>query len=194
MMLAVVLGAFLSVPVAYGLEPDRARLSLDAPTDIELAFVDVRQLPFATDPEFVEIGVSCGMKGMCGEDPCLCGSADEWGACSCNGLQTVRPTFELAGADGIDVGFVRIVDAPWGPWLVSAGSGEADVVVTAQMARHVPASCVCHVRVAPFGPLDALKIAGALACAVLVVMGVAVCVRSVAISARAVVGRLRQKE
>ena len=43
---------------------------------------------------------------MCGVDHCLCGSADSWGSCSCNGLKTTLPTVEATAADvsALDVG------------------------------------------------------------------------------------------
>ena len=192
MFVAVVLCACLGVPAAYGLEPEGLPLKLEAPEQIELSFVDVRQLPFTTSPEYVEVGISCGMEGMCGQDPCLCGSSDAWGACSCNGLEVARPTYALAAADGSDVGFVRIVDAPGGPWLVSAGPGEADVIVTAELAHYAPAATVTHIRVAPFGPFDALKIAALLVCAALLVAGVVMCVRAAVRGVRAAASRLRR--
>ncbi|MCH4184850.1 MAG: hypothetical protein LKF61_05120, partial [Eggerthellaceae bacterium] len=62
-------------------------LSLDAPEHIDLACIDMIALPVNTDPDSIQTGVPCGMLEMCGQDPCLCGSVDSYGACACNGLQ-----------------------------------------------------------------------------------------------------------
>ena len=57
------------------------------------------------DPETIEVGIDCGMEWMCGIWPCLCGSADAWGGCSCNGLETIAPDVSFSSSDE---GVVRV--------------------------------------------------------------------------------------
>lgn len=56
-------------------------------------------LGFVIKPQSIETGIDCGMPDMCGVDPCLCGSADAWGYCSCNGLKKILPTIKATAAD-----------------------------------------------------------------------------------------------
>ncbi len=64
------------------------------------------EIEFVIEPQSIETGIDCGMPEMCGIDPCLCGSPDSWGSCSCNGLKTTLPTVEATAADAsvLDVG------------------------------------------------------------------------------------------
>lgn len=181
--------SLLCAPCALALAPEGEPLGLSGPDEVSMAFLDVRELPFATDPASIEVGISCGMKGMCGEDPCLCGSSDAWGRCSCNGLREVRPAFSIARADGADVGFLHVVDAFGKSWLVSCGSGEADAVLTAELEHYAPASVAVNVSAAPFGPLDALKALALVAVLAAVVAAVAFAVRAAVRAVGRAVGR-----
>ena len=82
------------------------------------------------DPASIEAGVDCGMDWMCGIEPCLCGSADAWGGCSCNGLETTSPTVSYASSDE---GVVRVEEAAGRVWLVPVAPGTATVTCTASL-------------------------------------------------------------
>ena len=178
--LAVLLAAGVSLLCAsraLAFAPEGQPLGLMGPAEVSMAFLDVRELPFTTDPEVIEVGISCGMEGMCGEDPCLCGSSDEWGRCSCNGLRETRASFSIAGVDGAEVGFAHVVEAFGRAWLVTCGSGDEDVVLTAELEHYVPAQSMLRMSAAPFGPLDALKVVALVAAIAALVAAIAFAVR-----------------
>lgn len=97
-------------------------------------------------PQFIETGVDCGMPDMCGIDPCLCGSCDSWGSCSCNGLKRTCPTV-TATASAPGLLSVRVKD---GKLLVKGiKEGESQVTVTASLKHFEPVSRTITVQVAP---------------------------------------------
>lgn len=104
-------------------------------------------LSAACDPASIEAGVDCGMDWMCGIEPCLCGSADAWGGCSCNGLETRTPELAFSSSDE---GVVRVVEALGRTWLVPTGAGTATLTCTASLAYHGDA--VADVTVTVDGP------------------------------------------
>ena len=81
-------------------------------------------------PESIEAGIDCGMDWMCGIEPCLCGSSDAWGGCSCNGMETLVPTVAFASSDE---SVVRVVEAFGTVLLVPMGPGEATLSCTASL-------------------------------------------------------------
>ena len=175
--------------LAAGGEEDPA-LSLELPERIELARVDVVALPASTDPASIEVGVPCGMLEMCGQDQCLCGAVDAWGACACNGVREARPSFSLScDAEGV----VALVEVLGTPYLVALGTGSTEAVVSAELPHHRGASASATVEVAPLGPLDVAKVVGALAVLAAVAALAALAVRRVARAARKAAARLWER-
>ncbi len=99
------------------------------------------------DPASIEAGVDCGMDWMCGIEPCLCGSADAWGGCSCNGLETTVPAVAYASSDE---GVVRVAEAAGRVWLVPVAPGTATVTCTASLKHFADAEA--HLAVTVGGP------------------------------------------
>lgn len=104
---------------AFGIEAGAAVDSGDA---LRISRFCPMELTCVTDPSSIEAGIDCGMTDMCGIEPCLCGSADAWGGCSCNGLETLEPTVGYASSDE---GVVRVRQAFGKTWLIPVGSGSA---------------------------------------------------------------------
>lgn len=155
--------------------------------DVDLARVDVAALPVACDPESIQVGVPCGMTEMCGQDPCLCGRVDEYGACACNGTREAKPTYTVE-FDTPGVAFA--VELFGTTYLVPLGSGETQVTVVASLPHHADSVAAATVRVAGFAPLDAAKLAGLIAGAAAVVAAVAFAVRALARGVRGLVHRI----
>ena len=96
----------------------------------------------ATDPAAVEQGIDCGMPDMCGLDPCLCGAADAWGACACNGTEEVPASISYASSDPS----VASVEEAFGvTWIVPHGAGDAVITVSADLPHYKSASCEVEV-------------------------------------------------
>lgn len=88
------------------------------------------ELSFATDPSSIEAGIDCGMTDMCGIEPCLCGSADAWGGCSCNGLEVLEPSVSCISSDEE---VVRVGQVFGKTWLIPVGSGSAVLSCSASL-------------------------------------------------------------
>lgn len=148
------------IPTARAATSDEQQpsLEMDMPATIAMARIDIVALPAQTTPASIETGIPCGMLEMCGQDPCLCGAVDPWGACACNGTQETRPTF-LITCD--QQGVVGMVEAFGTTYLVALGTGSTDAVVRAELPHHEAAEATTHVEVAPFGFMDALKLLAA---------------------------------
>lgn len=162
-------------------------LELSGEGALSLAAVDVVELPVSCKPDSIETGIPCGMDEMCGQDPCLCGAVDDWGACACNGTRTTRPSWALSlDADAGET--VHLVEFAGRMWVVSFGIGGAssDGTLKASLVHFDDASMPVHVDVAPFGILDFLKIAAALFVAVGFVFALGAGIR-------ALIGRIRRK-
>lgn len=101
-------------------------------------------LSAACDPASIEAGIDCGMDWMCGIEPCLCGSADAWGGCSCNRLETCAPALAYASSDE---GVVRVEEAAGRVWLVPVSAGTATVTCTASLKYHADAAARLTVTV-----------------------------------------------
>ncbi|WP_281655358.1 hypothetical protein [Eggerthella sinensis] len=126
------------------------------------------------DPAAIEAGIDCGMDWMCGIEPCLCGSADAWGGCSCNGLETLAPTTTYASSDE---GVVRVVEAAGRMWLVPVGPGTATLTCTASL-RHFD-DAVAQVTMRVGGPtLTDAALMGSAAAAVAVAVAAGFGVRA----------------
>ncbi len=131
----------------------------------------------STDPVSIEAGIDCGMVDMCGIEPCLCGSADAWGGCSCNGLQTLEPTISYTSSDE---SVVRVEQA-WGrTWLVPVGPGTATLSCTASLKYFEDTTLQVAVEVGSLAVADAALAGTALAVLVVVVLVVWGIVRLVA--------------
>lgn len=102
------------------------------------------EIGFAIKPVSIETGIDCGMPDMCGIDPCLCGSADSWGSCSCNGLKKTLPTVKATAADANALN----VDVQNGKVLVRGiKPGVSTVTVTASLVHFADVSQVVTVQV-----------------------------------------------
>lgn len=134
--------------------------------ELRLGRFCAREMTVDTDPATAELGVSCGMDWMCGLDPCLCGSSDRWGSCSCNGLEERAPEVACTSSDES----VLRVEAESGRIrLVPVGDGEAVLSLEASMSHHTPTSAEVQVRV---GGMEAAEWAWtALAAAAIAVAG-----------------------
>lgn len=155
--LVAALATTLCAP-AFGListerEPDPLTITVES--DVQLSRVDIVALPAVSDPVSVMAGIPCGMLEMCGQDPCLCGSVDEWGACACNGKRETKPTWSLVCSEE---GIVALVDVFGSPYLVALGAGETSAVLSASLAHHETPQVDMHISVAQWTPLDVVKI------------------------------------
>lgn len=140
--------------------------------ELHLGRFCAREMTVATDPATAEFGVSCGMDWMCGLDPCLCGSSDTWGSCSCNGLEERAPEVACASSDE---SVLRVEVRDGRIRLVPVGDGEAVLSLEASMDHHTPASAEVRVHVGGMEAAEwawaasaAVAIAAAGACAALV--------------------------
>ena len=126
-------------------------------------------------PASIEVGRDCGMDWMCGISPCLCGSADHWGGCSCNGLEEVSPQVSYTSSDE---GVVRVVEALGRTWLVPAGAGEATVTASPSLRYHAGKDASFVVRVDGLQAGDA-TVAGVLAATVAVIVAAVFGIRTI---------------
>lgn len=131
-------------------------------------------LSAATNPVSIEVGRDCGMDWMCGISPCLCGSADHWGGCSCNGLEEVSPQVSFMSSDE---GVVRVVEAFGQTWLVPVGAGTATVTATPALRYHAGQDVTFAVRVDGAQAGDAL-LAGMVLAVIAIIGGVVFGVRA----------------
>lgn len=180
-----------SAPAAWAVsdEPDPV-LDLTCPSQLDIDRVGVLKLPATTDPASIEVGIPCGMLEMCGQDPCLCGRVDSYGACACNGMTVATPTFEVAFAqEGVAAAFEFNGDT----YLLPLSSGQVDVVITASLPHHQSSSVHATVYVHPFGVMDFLKIAAALVALAAVVAVVVLLVRLAVRGARKAAARRRER-
>lgn len=190
LLLMGVLIASAPIPAsAAGDEPDPA-LAIEGPERIEMGRIDIVALPVQTTPDTIVVGVPCGMLEMCGQDPCLCGAVDEWGACACNGRQDASPSFSLE-CDGPNV--AGVFELFGTTYLVALDSGEADASIAAELAHHESAELACRIAVAPFGFVDVLKLLAAFIAAAAVCAALFFAVRALARAARRATGRLRSR-
>lgn len=128
------------------------------------------------DPDSIEAGISCGMDWMCGLRPCLCGSADEWGGCSCNGMETVRPETAFTSSDE---SVVRVVQFAGKTWFVPVGVGTATVTCDATLRYHDDARAAVEVTVGGLTAPDGVLIAACIG-AVAIIVALVFVVRRVA--------------
>lgn len=187
-VLAVALAGALTAP-AWGITPRGPITDLEmsvSAADVSLSRVDIAALPVQCDPQSIQVGVPCGMTEMCGQDPCLCGRVDEYGACACNGTREVSPTYTV---EFDTPGVARTVELFGTTYLVPLGEGETQVTVTAHLAHHADATATATVRVQGFGALDAAKLVGLLACAAALIAAVVFAVRGLVRAVRGLVAR-----
>lgn len=187
-VLAVALAGALAAP-AWGITSRGPITDLEmsvSAADVSLSRVDITALPVQCDPQSIQVGVPCGMTEMCGQDPCLCGRVDEYGACACNGTREVSPTYTV---EFDTPGVARAVELFGTTYLVPLGAGETQATVTAHLAHHADATVTSTVRVQGFGALDAAKLVGLLACAAALIAAVVFAVRGLVRAVRGLVAR-----
>lgn len=187
-VLAVALAGALTAP-AWGITSRGPITDLEmsvSAADVSLSRVDITALPVQCDPQSIQVGVPCGMTEMCGQDPCLCGRVDEYGACACNGTREVSPTYTV---EFDTPGVARAVELFGTTYLVPLGAGETQATVTAHLAHHADATVTSTVRVQGFGALDAAKLVGLLACAAALIAAVVFAVRGLVRAVRGLVAR-----
>jgi len=176
-MLALAIACLVVVPTAHAATKIVGDLGIAAPDTLEVGCVDLIPLDVACDPSSIQTGIACGMTEMCGQDPCLCGKPDEYGACACNGLTTTYPTVT---ADSNNTSAVRVVYLFGKPYLFTlAGSCAATVTVTGSLLHYNDATATVQVTVAPFGLPDVGRILIVLAVLVAVVGLVFLIVRGI---------------
>lgn len=163
-------------------------LALSGDTTLSLARVDVVALPVEVTPASIETGIACGMTEMCGQDPCLCGAVDAWGACACNGTQETFPTFSLACDTQGVVALISVFDQAY---VVSLGSGSTHATLTATLPHYTAAQMDMQIEVAPFGILDALKILVALVVCAGVLIGIVALIKVLVQGVRRLVNRVK---
>lgn len=180
-----------SAPVAAFADDEvQPGIAVSGPDRIELSRIDVVVLPVQTDPESIVTGVPCGMLEMCGQDPCLCGAVDEWGACACNGREDTRPTFALDCGQGSVAGVFELFGTTY---LVSLGAGSTDAVIRADLPHHESSELRTHIDVAPFGFADILKIIAAIIAVAVVCAVLFLLARAVVRAAKRIVARIRAR-
>lgn len=104
--------------------------SADGTQALAVTRISPMLLSVSCEPASIDAGVDCGMVDMCGIYPCLCGSADAWGGCSCNGLAAEEPQLTFTSSDE---SVVRVVNAFGRTWLVPVHAGTATLSVTATL-------------------------------------------------------------
>lgn len=144
-------------------------------------------LDVSTTPESIETGISCGMSDMCGEDPCLCGAADEYGSCACNGLETTIPTVEVTSSSGA----VVAVQAGGSWYAVGVMPGQADLTVTTNLKHFEPSTQTVQVSAVP--GMGTAVTAGTLVLAIALVAGVVRAAVHTARSRRAARGHTQEE-
>ncbi len=132
-------------------------------------------LDIATTPSSISVGVECHMDEVCGYDPCTCGKPDAWGHCACGGFREVTPTVSISSSDS---NVVQVAQAFGRTWLVPVSAGSATVTISAELQHYKSASYAFQVEVLPFGPVDVLLIAAAIALVALLVGAIVFALRA----------------
>lgn len=175
---------------APGSEDEDPVLNLTVPSHIDLERIGFLEVPAQTDPATIEVGIPCGMLEMCGQDPCLCGAVDDYGACACNGKEWITPTYTV---DFAEEGIATTVDFNGTTYLVPLSTGQVDVVIHAALPHYRESAVHATVFVHGFTVTDFLKILGALAVVAAVIAGVFFGVRAVVRTVRKLAARRRAK-
>lgn len=156
---------------AFGVE-SRCAVS-DSAAQLSIARFCPMAVSASCDPATIEVGIDCGMEWMCGIWPCLCGSADAWGGCSCNGLETIAPDVSFSSSDE---GVVRVQHVGDAVLLVPVGEGTATVTCEASLRYHDTTQTAVEVTVG--SPTAADAVLGGIAVAVVaVVVGIVLAIR-----------------
>jgi hypothetical protein len=113
--------------------------------DVSLGWMPIRFVSTTTSPSSIRVGMPCGMEGMCGLKPCLCGSAvDQWGGCACNGFETVEPALTVTTSDN---SIVRVMKIGGAYLLCPTGPGRATVTVRGHLVNYTDAESQFTVHV-----------------------------------------------
>ncbi len=126
-------------------------------------------LEIETDPVSINVGKECSMKDLCGIDPCTCGKPDAWGHCACAGFEEVAPTVSIASSDE---SVASVEEFAGRSWIAPHGSGTAVITVRASLVHYKTVEYRFALTIEPFGCIDALLIAAALAVVVLAVLAI----------------------
>ena len=171
-------------------DEDDPALLMSLPSMIDVGRTTWLELPATCNPATIEVGIPCGMLEMCGQDPCLCGAVDDYGACACNGKQWVTPTFTLTFEEE---GIVTTAEAFGKTYLVPLKSGTVNAVVHAELPHHQPseAHVQIHVKGWEFG--DVAKVAGAVLLVAALVTGLVFGVRAIVRAVRRAQARRQDK-
>lgn len=171
-------------------DEDDPPLLMSLPSMIDVGRTTWLELPATCDPATIEVGIPCGMLEMCGQDPCLCGAVDDYGACACNGKQWVTPTFTLTFEEE---GIVTTAEAFGKTYLVPLKSGTVNAVVHAELPHHQPSEAHVQIHVKGWEFVDIAKVAGAVLLVAAVLAGLAFGVRAIVRAGRRASGRRREK-
>lgn len=159
--LAALITGFSRLPARGADLPSRLELTV-ARENLTVQKGHGKQVAVTTVPESIETGVDCGMPDMCGIDPCLCGSCDTWGSCSCNGLKRTVPTVTATASDP-GLLSVRVND---GKVLIKGlKEGKGAVTVTASLTHYQTVSKTIAVEVKPDETWKLLAAGGAFSAA-----------------------------
>lgn len=157
-------------------DEDDPALLMSLPSMIDVGRTTWLELPATCNPATIEVGIPCGMLEMCGQDPCLCGAVDDYGACACNGKQWVTPTFTLTFEEE---GIVTTAEAFGKTYLVPLKSGTVNAMVHAELPHHQPSEAHVQIHVKGWEFVDVAKVAGAVLLVVAVLAGLVFGVRAI---------------
>lgn len=163
---------------AFGME-SRSAVS-DGAAQLSIARFCPMAVSASCDPATIEVGIDCGMEWMCGIWPCLCGSADAWGGCSCNGLETIAPDMSFSSSDE---GVVRVQQVGDTVLLVPAGEGTATITCEASLRYHDTTRTAVEVTVGAPSAADAV-LGGIAVVAIVAVVGIVFAIRSAVVRRR----------
>ena len=144
LMTALLLAAFCLPGGAAAAES--SALAFSKPASVRVSMWLRAETALRTTPASAALGVDCGLAEMCGIDPCTCGSADEWGHCSCNGTKDTPVSYKVTVADP-NIADVSVSDGKLNVRGLSAGT--TTVAVTAKLKHYTSATQTVTVTVAP---------------------------------------------
>lgn len=171
-------------------DEDDPPLLMSLPSMIDVGRTTWLEMPATCEPDTIEVGVPCGMLEMCGQDPCLCGAVDDYGACACNGTQWVTPTFTVTFEEE---GIATTAEAFGKTYLVPLESGTVDAVVRAELPHHRPSEAHVQIHVMGWTVGDVAKVAGAVLLCAAVVAGLLFGVRAAVRAIRKAKARRRAR-
>lgn len=149
-------------------DEDDPPLLMSLPSMIDVERLAWLELPATCNPDTIEVGIPCGMLEMCGQDPCLCGAVDDYGACACNGKEWVTPTFTVTFEEE---GIATTCEAFGKTYLVPLHEGTVNATVHAELPHHQPSEAYVQIHVKGWTFFDVMKVIGAILLVAAVVAG-----------------------